>query len=143
VLTAPLLSVTVRLNTRDVAAVGAVNVGVAVLAPVRDTGVPDVCTHEYDIILAPFGEKLPVPSNETVEPWVTVWLAPALAIGAVCTGVVEGTQTPFCSIEPVGHVLVFVKGTQTPFCSIAPVGHVPAAVLGFAVENGCCPCESP
>ena len=35
-------SVTVRLNTRDVATVGAVNVGVAAFAPVSDTGVPDV-----------------------------------------------------------------------------------------------------
>ena len=43
-------SVTVRLNIRDVVTVGAVNVGVAVFAPVSDTGVPDVYTHEYDTI---------------------------------------------------------------------------------------------
>jgi hypothetical protein len=34
-LIAPVLSVTVRLNVRDVAAVGAMNVGEAVFAPVR------------------------------------------------------------------------------------------------------------
>ena len=51
-----ILSVTVRLNIRDVVTVGAVNVGVAVFAPVSDTGVPDVCTHEYDTIVPPFGE---------------------------------------------------------------------------------------
>ena len=49
-LTAPLLSVTVRLNTRDVATIGAVNVAVAVLAPVSVTiGLPDVCTHDQGL----------------------------------------------------------------------------------------------
>ena len=67
-LTAPVLSVTVRLNDRDVVTVGAVNVGVAVFAPFSETGVPDVCTHEYDTIVPPFGEKLPVPSSVTREP---------------------------------------------------------------------------
>ena len=48
-LTAPLLSVTVRLNVRGVEAetVGAGNVGAAVLAPVSVTvGLPDVWTHD-------------------------------------------------------------------------------------------------
>jgi hypothetical protein len=38
-LTAPVLSVTVRLNVIDVVAVGAVNVGVAVFAPFSDYNV--------------------------------------------------------------------------------------------------------
>jgi hypothetical protein len=80
-LTAPVLSVTVRLNVRDVVAVGAVNVGLAVFAPFKDTAVPDVCTHEYDTIVPPFVAKLPVPDNVTREPWLTVWGGPALAIG--------------------------------------------------------------
>lgn len=45
-LTAPVLSVTVRLNVRDVVTVGAVNVGVPVFAPFSETDVPDVCIHE-------------------------------------------------------------------------------------------------
>jgi hypothetical protein len=80
-LTAPVLSVTVRLNVRDVVVVGAVNVGEAVFAPFKDTAVPDVCTHEYDTIVPPFVAKLPVPVNVTGEPWLTVWGGPALAIG--------------------------------------------------------------
>jgi hypothetical protein len=75
-LTAPVLSVTVRLNISDV--MGAVNVGAAVLAPFRETGAPDVCTHRSDTIVPPF-EELPAPTSVTSEPWITTW--PALAIG--------------------------------------------------------------
>jgi hypothetical protein len=58
------------------------NVGEAVFAPFNDTVVPDVCTQEYDTIVAPgFGVKLPVPSNVTEAPGETVWLGPAFAIG--------------------------------------------------------------
>jgi len=129
-LTAPVLSVTVRLKTRDVATVGAVKVGVAVVAPVSDTGVPDVCTHEYDTIVPPFGEKLPVPTNVTREPWLTVSAEPALAIG--CDTVVD--------VVPV--IVDVVVGTQKLFCITKPVGHVPVAVLVPVVED-CCPCKSP
>jgi hypothetical protein len=47
-LTAPLLSVTVKLNVSgvEVETVGAVKVGFAVVAPFRVTEVPDVWTHE-------------------------------------------------------------------------------------------------
>jgi hypothetical protein len=41
-LTAPVLSVTVRLNVRAVDTVGAVNVGAAVVGPFNVTAVPDV-----------------------------------------------------------------------------------------------------
>jgi hypothetical protein len=147
-LIAPVLSVTVRLNVRDVAAVGAVNVGVAVFAPFNDTVVPDVCTHEYDTIVAPaFDVKLPVPSNVTEAPAETVWLGPALAIGCevivpvvpVVVVVEEGTQKPFCVTNPAGHVLADDVGIQELFTVTKPVGQLPAAVP----ENGCCDWKSP
>jgi hypothetical protein len=51
-LTAPVLSVTVRLNTRAVATVGAVKVGTAVFAPVSIAVVPETSVQAYEIIVA-------------------------------------------------------------------------------------------
>lgn len=151
-LIAPVLSVTVRLNVRDAATVGAVNVGEAVFAPLNDTVVPDVCTHEYDTIVAPaFGVELPVPSKVTVVPGETVWLGPALAIGCeaivpivpVVVVVEVGTQKLFCITNPAGQLPVdavdVLKGTQKLFTVTKPSGQLPAPVAG----NGCCDWKSP
>jgi hypothetical protein len=123
----PRLSVTVRLNARDVwfTTIGAVNVGVAVFAPIKLTVGPEVWTQEYDTIWAPLVvEKLLKPFNvtrvllKTVEEGDTV----ATATGGDWVGFVNGTQTPFCSMDPIGHVMLV--GTHTPFCRTVPLGQV-------------------
>ena len=44
---------TVKLNVRVVACVGAVKIGDAVVAAFRPTVGPDVCVHAYDAIVVP------------------------------------------------------------------------------------------
>ncbi|PWU81735.1 MAG: hypothetical protein DLM72_05395 [Candidatus Nitrosopolaris wilkensis] len=59
VLTGPWLSITLKLNANTASAgtPGAVNVGVAVLAPVNVTDIPlGNCVHWYATIIPPFAE---------------------------------------------------------------------------------------
>ena len=84
----PSLSITLRLKI-SIAVLpfgnkGALNVGVAVLAPINVTGTPPLLgtwVHEYAITVPPSGSWLVLPSNVTVVPSVTVFDIPALAIG--------------------------------------------------------------
>lgn len=74
VLTRPLLSVTVKLNVRDVWMLGAVKVGFAVFVlGLRVTKGSDIWFQEYDTIVAPLVvAKLDEPTNVTVSPPLTV-----------------------------------------------------------------------
>ena len=56
------------------------NDGVAVAGPVSVTAGPLVCAHEYDREASSASLER-VPFRDTVSPSVTVWLAPALAVG--------------------------------------------------------------
>lgn len=115
-LTRPLLSVTVKLNVREIVAdtVGATKEGFAVFElGFRVTKGSDVWLQEYDLMVAPLVvAKLDEPINVTVPPLlVEEGDATATATGADWVGLVNGTHIPFCSIDPGGHVI----GTQTPF----------------------------
>lgn len=137
VLTRPLLSVTVKLNVRVIVVVkvGATKVGFAVFGfGFRVTKGSDTWFHEYDTIVAPLVvAKLDEPTNLTVSPPLTAedGNTEATATGADWVGLVNGTHTPFCSIDPGGHKVVV--GTHTPFCSTVPIGQVPVGTLLFSI----------
>jgi hypothetical protein len=126
VLTRPLLSVTVKLNVREIVVetVGAINVGFTVFAPFRVTKGSDVWTQEYETMVAPLVVAwLPEPTNVMVFPLtVEDGDATATATGADWIGLGNGTQTPFWSTVPIGQLLDI--GTQTPFWSTVPIGQL-------------------
>src|ERR1044072_5152274 len=81
------LSVTVSVNVKAVSLLteGAVNVAFDVLAPDSDTVGPAVWFHIYDLIV-PSLSVLEEPSSMTPVVFsLTVWFAPAFAIGATLT----------------------------------------------------------
>ena len=82
---------------------GAVNDGVAVVAPVSDMVGPLVRVHEYDRELPSSASLERVPFRDTVAPSVTVWGAPALAVGAVLgvSVIVIVTVSVACAVPSV------------------------------------------
>ena len=78
-------SVTVRviMISRVSPTLGASNDGVAVVAPVSDMAGPLVCSHRYDREVPSSVSRELAPLSDTVAPSVTVWLAPASAVGGL------------------------------------------------------------
>lgn len=82
----PKLSVTFSWNRRSVSAVtlGAMNSHTGVLTPLKVLGaLVGICIQEYDRII-PLGALLFDPLRITVDPAVTTWSGPALAMGGSC-----------------------------------------------------------
>lgn len=80
------MSVTFSWNLISVSSVtfGATNSQTGVFTPFKLLLDPSgICLHEYDKII-PFGDLLFDPLRITVDPALTTWLAPALAIGGSC-----------------------------------------------------------
>ena len=74
-------AVTVRVSVTSPDA-GAVNVGVAVVDPVRLIVPPEVRSQEYVIVSPSSGSEEPLPSRDTEELGATRWSFPAFAVGA-------------------------------------------------------------
>ena len=75
-------AVIVRVRVISPAVEGAVNVGVAVVAPVRVIVPPEVFAQEYVIVSPSSGSEEPLPSRDTEELGATRWSFPAFAVGA-------------------------------------------------------------
>ncbi len=107
---------------------GAVKLGVAVLAPLRVTTGPLGWVHAK-VSVSPFGSDDAAPVRFTVSPEVTVWSGPALATGGMFT---VGCG---CTVTTTVSVLQSGSGSQTCSENVRSVSVVTlgAVKLGVAV----------
>ena len=111
---------------------GAVNDGVAVAGPVSVTAGPLVCAHEYDREVSSGSPSEAVPLSVTVAPSVTVWLAPALAVGGEL--VLSRMVTSTVSVdEAVSSETVSVNRTGVSAATLGAANEVSRAAASARV----------